>query len=221
VIADVVQYGSDASILAPSYELWDGTAARIGSPVAGTASVTPGNRDSAVFTGVAYSQLATLRLRIYAGSHSGNSGATVNVDAVSLSVSWAPNLNAAVTPSTLQVSTSIPAPAPSGVVNASVAATQLAIVAVFPAAAAGFQAASVTPGALAVIPQFPAPAVSSSVLVTPGVLAIVPAFPAVSDVSAPGWATAEDIPVGGVGIWTTAGNVTGSPDGNNAIWTVP
>jgi hypothetical protein len=221
VIADVVQYGSDAGILAPSYELWDGTAARIGSPVAGTASTTPGNRDSAVFTGVAYSQLATLRLRIYAGSSTGNSGATVNVDAASLSVSWAPNANAQVMPSTLQVATSIPAPAPSGVVNASVTPGALAVIAVFPAPSPGFQAASVTPGTLQIVAQFPSPAVSSSALVTPGVLAIVPALPAVSDVTMPGWATAEDIPVAGVGTWGTAGNVTGSPDGANAVWTVP
>lgn len=214
VIANVTQHGSDAQVTAPSYELWDGTSAIIGTPRAGTASVSAGNTDSAVFTGAAWSQLATLQLRIYGTSQGGNSGATVAVDAAALAVVWAPNRNAAVTPGTLAVVPAFPAPQASS--GTTVSPGALAVVPAFPAAAAGFLAATVLPPARAVIPAFPAPSVSAGVTVSPAVLAVVPVFPAISDVTGPGYATAET-----GGGWASPGNVTGSPDGNYATWTVP
>jgi hypothetical protein len=178
VIANVVQHGSDAGITAPSYQLWDGTAALIGS-AAGNASLAPGNTDSVVFTGVTYSQLATLRLRINAGSVTGNSGATVSADAAGLSVSWAPAASAAVFPGTLAVTPALPVPAVSGGISTTVTPGTLAVVPALPQASATMSAA-VFPGTLAVTPALPAPAVSSSIstTVTPGTLAVVPALPA-------------------------------------------
>ena len=221
VVADIVWFGSDVSILQPSYELWDGTSARIGSPQQGVASDTPGNRDSIVFTGVTYAQLATLRLRMTAGTAAGNSGATVSVDAMSLSVTWAPGQTATIAPAVLAIVPAFPAPAVSGVVNASVTPDPMAVVPQFPAPAAGFEQALVFPAVLAAAIVIPAAAAAAGTTVTPGVLALAPAFPAITDITAPGWASADDIPVSGAGTWVNPGNIIGPPDGSNAVWTVP
>jgi hypothetical protein len=90
VTATVNQWQSSASFAAPVYQLWDGTSAQIGSDVTGTASTSTSNTDSPSWTGVTYSQLATLRLRITAHSGVAASGATQSVDWVALTVNYSP-----------------------------------------------------------------------------------------------------------------------------------
>lgn len=223
VIAAVTQYSSDAGIEAPVYQLWDGTSAQIGSSLQGASSTVRGHTDTVVFTGAVYSQLATLRLRIYSGSAGANSGATASVDAVSLSVSWSPLVNAAAVPGTLAVFPAFPAAAIMGSVNSSAAPGVLAVVPAFPAASAGIQSAAAFPAALAVKPAVAVPAVNGviSASVFPGTLAVTPALPAITSVTRPGWASAEDIAAAGAGSWANAGSVTGTPDGSYAVWTVP
>ena len=86
VTARVGQYASDAGMGAPAYELWDGAAARIGAAQAGSASTTPGHYDEVTWTGVTYSQLASLRLRVVANSGAAPAAAVVYVDYAALSV---------------------------------------------------------------------------------------------------------------------------------------
>jgi hypothetical protein len=221
VIANITQYGSDAAIAAPLYELWNGVSTKIGLGQLGTASTVTGHVDSLVFTGVSYNQLATLQLRVYArSSQPGNSGATVSVDAVSLSVEWGPSTNVVVTPKVRRGDTKFPAPAISA--GRTVLPAVLAKVPLFPTVTTGTQSPGiVTPLALAAITALPRQAVSTGMTVLPGVLARVPVLPAVIDVTAPGWASAEAVLSGGNGSWTSPGNITGSPDGSNATWTVP
>jgi hypothetical protein len=88
VTATVNQWQSSASFAAPTYQLWDGTSGQIGSDVTGTVSTSTSNTDSPSWTGVTYSQLATLRLRITAHSGSAASGATQSVDWVALTVNY-------------------------------------------------------------------------------------------------------------------------------------
>lgn len=326
VVAQVNWFGSDAGITAPSYELWNGTTAIIGSPQPGTATavsglypstalhpglsvypgaatIVPGTRDTAVFNGVSYSQLATLQLRIYATSAPGNTGATVSVDAAGLSVEWAPDLDVRVLPSPLAVTPAFPAPsvstgstaspavvpavlalpaivrsvsatvlpAPLNVVpvvavpgasagisftvtrlavvpalplitrtpSAAVMAGPLAVTSVFPAvvvstgaAAAPARIAVVTalpaivrsvsatvlPGPFAVVPGLPGASASAGSTASPARLAAVTVLPAVTDITSPGYASAETTPGG---TWTNPGNVTGPPDSSYAVWTVP
>jgi hypothetical protein len=306
VVANITWFGSDAAIGAPSYQLWDGTHAQIGTTQRGIASVSP-HADSVVFTGAVYAQLATLQLQVYASSQNGNSGATASFDAVSLSVQWIQSvsqsafpaslavipalpavtveldtavtpgtlavasafpaqsaglLNAAVTPAVLAARITLPAPAAAagttapagtlavatafpaqsaGLLNAAVAPAvlaapvtlpapaaaagtgaspgTLAVTTAFPASSAGLLNAAVTPAVLAVVPAFPAPAVSvtGSATVTPAVLAVVPAFPAITDITAPGWASAAAAGAS----WTNPADAEGTPDGSYAFWTVP
>jgi hypothetical protein len=69
---------------APTYELWDGTTAQIGTTQTGTTGTTD-HTDTHDFTGVTYSQLATLRVRVY-----GHAPTTIaeSVDSVSLTVNY-------------------------------------------------------------------------------------------------------------------------------------
>lgn len=219
VIANITQHGSNAGVGAPAYQLWDGTAAQIGSAQTGTATTNVSNVDSVVFTGVTYSQLATLQLRIIADSAPGNTGSTTSVDAVSLSVEWAPNASVLITPDVLACTTSFPAPA----VSVGVTATPgvLAATTVLPPAAAGVLAVNIFPGTLAATTVIPPVAASASVTVTPGVLAAATALPAITDVTAPGWASADAVTGSGNGAWSNIGNALGTPDGSNATWTAP
>jgi hypothetical protein len=221
VIANITVYGSDAAIAGPLYELWNGTAAKIGAGQLGTASTVTGHVDSLVFTGVSYGQLATLQLRIYARSaQPGNSGATVSADSVSLSVEWGPSTSVSVTPNVRRGDTKIPAPAVSA--GRTVLPGVLTATTVFPVVTTGtLSPGIVTPGTVAAATALPAVAISTGMTALPGVLAPAVALPAIIDVSAPGWATAEVVTGSGNGSWTNAGNVTGSPDGNPAVWTVP
>lgn len=180
VIANITVHGSDVGIIAPAYQLWDGASAQIGVTQNGIASTSASHFDSVVFTGVVYSQLATLQLRIFGVSGPGNSGATVSVDAASLSVEWLPIQNATATPGTLSVPSQINTPEdvevgvtiPVGVLN---------VVPALPAPTAGFQQASATQGdSLTIVPSIPTPVVSvvASQTATASLLAVVPGFPA-------------------------------------------
>jgi hypothetical protein len=179
VVANIVTHGSNATMAASTYELWDGTSSMIGSRQ-GTASTSGTHRDSVVFTGVTYSQLATLQLRVYAATLAGNSGATASVDAVSLSVNWVPNNDALVTPAALVVTPATPVFSASGVINTTVTPGVLAVTPALQAAdPQGFIPANVLPDTLVVTPAFTAPSVSGVVntTITPGVLGITPALP--------------------------------------------
>jgi hypothetical protein len=197
VIAEIYQYGSDASVGPPTYQLWDGTSAQIGASVTGSMSTTPGNFDLVAFTGVSYSQLATLQLQVFGAGQVSDHGATVNVDAVGLSVLWLPNLNGNATPGdSLNVVPQFPPVTASGVVNGTATASLLAIVPTFPAVQAGFEAGNATPGdTLAIVPVFP-PVTASGVVngtATASLLAIVPTFPAVQAGFETGLATPDTL----------------------------
>ena len=65
---------------APRLELWDGTSAQIGADASGTHTTSTANVDTFTITGVTYSQLAELRVRIYANCGTAAAGATQSVD---------------------------------------------------------------------------------------------------------------------------------------------
>jgi len=91
VTVAVTEHQSSTTQPPCTFELWDysgGTPAQIGSTQNGTASTSPSNVSSAVFTGVTYPMLATLRVRVY--GHSTATGQSESVDSVSLLVSAVP-----------------------------------------------------------------------------------------------------------------------------------
>jgi len=90
VTVAVTEHQSSALMAACTFELWDysGAGAQIGTTQTGTASTGAGNVSSAAFTGVTYSQLATLRVRVYGHAGTAGSGAVESADAVSLTVSY-------------------------------------------------------------------------------------------------------------------------------------
>ena len=96
VTVTINQFASVATMGAPTFELWDGAAAKIGATQTGAVSVSPANTDSAVFTGISYSQLATLRVRIYATNGSAPAGAVQNVNWAGLYVNTTPAATTAV-----------------------------------------------------------------------------------------------------------------------------
>ena len=141
----MTEHQSNAAQTPCTFELWDysGTPARIGAAQTGTASTSTANVSTAVFTGVSYAQLATLRVRVYGNADSGT-GYIESVDGVSLTVSYMPATNATVTMSSaLAVTSSEPAP----VVR---------------------QDRTASPAVLAAATAKPAPAASGSAVVTPG-----------------------------------------------------
>jgi hypothetical protein len=91
VTATVNQWASAATLGAPTYQLWDGTAAQIGADATGSVSTSTSNTDSPSWTGVTYSQLATLRFRVSAHQGSAASGVTQSVDWVGLTVNYTPS----------------------------------------------------------------------------------------------------------------------------------
>jgi hypothetical protein len=182
VIAAIVWYESNAQAIAPSYELWDGTNSIIGIPQPGIASVTPGHIDLITFTGpVTYSQLATLQLRIYGISQAGNSGAAVNIDAASLSVSWTPNQNAAVHPVRIAVTDKVQAVTVTVSSSATVTPAPLAVSTAVPVATTGLLAAAIRPAAVRPAATVRTVSVSTGETVTPVTLGVIPAFPVSSE----------------------------------------
>ena len=160
------EYQSNAAQAACTFELWDysGTPAIIGTTQTGTASTSTSNVSSATFTGVTYSQLATLRVRVFGNANSGTSYVET-VQSVSLVVNYTPSaqcdrhhgraagghhrlatpaVNAAVVSAvTLAVTAAIAAPAVNG--------------------------ATALPSALAVTTSLVTPQVNPAVLIQPGI----------------------------------------------------
>ena len=91
VTVAVTEHQSSAAQAPCTFELWvySSTPVIIGTTQTGTASISGGNVSSAVFTGVTYAQLATLRVRVYGNALSG-SGYTESVDSVGITVSYTP-----------------------------------------------------------------------------------------------------------------------------------
>ena len=120
----VAQFQSSALMGAPRIELWDGTSAQIGADVFGAVTTSTGNVDTFTITGVTYSQLATLRVRVYANSGAAAAGATQSVDSVGLAVCYSPGsggTDATVTMGSAKaVTTTFPAPTVTAASNATV-----------------------------------------------------------------------------------------------------
>ena len=128
---NVSQFASDIRMGPPTVELWDdsGTPTCIGSWL-GTVTTSQANVDSFTYTGITYSQLATLRVRIFGQAPIGSSYVET-VESASLVVNYTPSPNAAVTlggpvtasaadptmsasPSAMMARRSITGPAPTG-----------------------------------------------------------------------------------------------------------
>ena len=101
VTVAINQFASTALMDAPTFELWDGTSARIGAAQTGTASTDPAHEDSATFTGVTYAQLGTLRVRIYAHSGTAATGASFSVDGVTITVAYTAVAGSVVAPAAI------------------------------------------------------------------------------------------------------------------------
>ena len=217
VIALIDGYCSNTSMVNPYYELWNGTTAIIGTSQSGTVSVTPGHTDFAVFPAVAFSQLSSLQLRIYGESPVGNSGASFNIDAVSLSVAWTPVQAATAAPGVLPAVAVVE----SGVTVCTgemIAMTPLTSNAAFPVPATGTAAAFVYLSAIAVTVAEPVPFATAGQAAAPATLSLSAVVPAIADFTPDYWATADSIPGGG---WTNPGNAVSSPDGSYASWVLP
>lgn len=88
VTLTVNQFVTSASMGAPRIELWDGTSAQIGADQYGTVSTTTSNTDTLTFTGVTYSQLAGLRVRVYGNQGAAAPGAQQAIGWASLTVTY-------------------------------------------------------------------------------------------------------------------------------------
>ena len=137
VTAVITQHQSSASMLAPSYQLWNGTTAQIGSTATGSVSTSTSNTDTVTWTGVTYAELSALRLRVYASAPAG-SGYVQSVDGVSLTVNYMPYSGGGTTvalSSALAVITAQPVPAVSPLSVTITLSSALAVTAVQPPAA--------------------------------------------------------------------------------------
>ena len=84
-----IGFNSNTSRLgAPTYQLWDGTSAQIGSTQTGTNATSTSTTNSFTFTGVSYSQLANLRVRIYGKGGTTSTSGTFSVDYVTINVDY-------------------------------------------------------------------------------------------------------------------------------------
>ena len=79
-----VTHHEAAGSMAPTWELWDAASAQIDSTQTGTAS-TSDHADSHDFTGITYSQIGTLRVRIYGHAFTGQA---TSVDAATIVVNY-------------------------------------------------------------------------------------------------------------------------------------
>jgi len=88
VTVSIGEFQSTSAMGACTFQLWDAGTAQIGTTQTGTASTSSSNVSTATFTGVSYSQLATLRVRIFGHQGTASAGATESVDYVSLTVNY-------------------------------------------------------------------------------------------------------------------------------------
>lgn len=224
------EWASSAGMNAATFELWDGTSARIGSTQIGTPSTSPYNLDSATFTGVTYSQLATLRVRIYANAGSSVQGDQELANSVSLTVAFTPSTNATAVVAVLKQATVLPAVTTVGQHNAAATAgDSIPTFTSFPAVTAGQLSITGLPAVLRAATVFP-PVTASGVVnasITVSTLALagtVVASIVTAMSTGPDYAKSADIAAGSgtsVGTWTSVAGVTGPPDASEAVWTRP
>ena len=161
----VTEHQSDNAQAPCTFELWDysGTPARIGTAQTGTASTSTGNISSALFTGVTYAQLATLRVRIY--GHSDSPGLTESADGANLTISYSPAADTGhVLASTVTATVTIPAPAVRQ--DRTAAPATAAVSTAQPAVTVTSGNATASPAVLAVTTSVPFSAAGSSVSIT-------------------------------------------------------
>jgi hypothetical protein len=226
----VNDFASTSAMNPISFELWDGTSAKIGSTQIGTASTSPYNLDSATFTGVTYSQLATLRVRLYANAGSSVQGDQELASSVSLTVAFTPATNAAATAAVLKEATIFPAVTTVGQHNASAApGDSIPVFTSFPAVTAGQLSIAAAPTILRCATVLP-PVTTQGIVnasITVSTLALagtVVASIVTASSTGPDYARSADIAAGtgtSVGTWTSVAGVTGPPDSSEAIWTRP
>lgn len=224
------EWASTSAMNAATFELWDGTSARIGSTQIGTPSTSPYNLDSATFTGVTYSQLATLRVRIYANAGSSAQGDQELANSVSLTVAFTPSTNAAATVAVLKEATVFPAVTAVGQHNATATpGDSIPTFTSFPAVTAGQLSINGLPVILRAATVFP-PVTASGVVnasITVSTLALagtVVASIVTATSTGPDYAKSADIAAGtgtSVGTWTSVAGVIGPPDASEAVWTRP
>lgn len=224
------EWASSAGMNPASFELWDGTSARIGSTQLGTASTSPYNLDSATFTGVTYSQLATLRVRMYANAGTSVQGDQELANSVSLTVAFTPSTNATAVVAVLKEATVLPAVTTVGQHNATATAgDSIPTFTSFPAVTAGQLSITGLPAVLRAATVFP-PVTASGVVnasITVSTLALagtVVASIVTATSTGPDYAKSADIAAGigtSVGTWTSVAGVTGPPDASEAVWTRP
>lgn len=223
-------WSSSSGMNAATFELWDGTSARIGSTQIGNPSTSPYNLDSATWTGVSYSQLATLRVRVYANAGSAAQGAQELVNSVSLTVAFTPSVNAAAAPAVLRAATVFAAVSTVGQHNASAApGDSIPVFTSFPAVTAGQLSINERAIVLAAATVFPAVTASGVINASITVSTLTLAGTIVASIvtatsTGPGYAASADIAAGigtSVGTWTTVAGAAGPPDANEAVWTRP
>ena len=224
------EWSSTSAMNAPSFELWDGTSAKIGTTQIGTPSTSPYNLDSATFTGVTYAQLATLRVRIYANAGSAVQGDQELANSVSLTVAFTPSVNSTVAVAVLKEATTLPAVTTVGQHNATATAgSDIPVFTSFPAVTCGQLSNVIRPATLScatVLPPVTAQGIiNASITVSALTLASnVVACTVTTTSTGPGYAKSADIASGigtSVGTWTTVSGVTGPPDSSEAVWTRP
>ena len=224
----ISEWASGAGMAGTTFQLWDGIAnTQIGSNQTGNASTSPANLDTAVFTGVSYSQLAGLRVRIYANALA--SGVTEMTATVSLVVTFTPAVNAYTAPGdALAEIAAFPAVTASGVINATAQpGDTLAGAVVFPAVTVSNGVNdTASPAVLVCAAAFPAVTASGVISATasPAVLACasqVVAALVVASSTGPDYAGAMDTLPGGLGSWANVAGAVGPPDGTDATWTSP
>jgi hypothetical protein len=224
----ISEWASGAEMAGTTFQLWDGIAnTQIGSNQTGNASTSPANLDTAVFTGVSYSQLAGLRVRIYANALA--SGVTEMTATVSLVVTFTPAVNAYTAPGDALAEVAMfPAVTASGGINATAQpGDALAGAAVFPAVTVSNGVNdTASPAVLVCAAAFPAVTASGVISATasPAVLACasqVVAALVVASSTGPDYAGAMDTLPGGLGSWANVAGAVGPPDGTDATWTSP
>ena len=188
VQVSVTEHQSDALQAACTFELWDysGTPAQIGSTQTGTASTSTGNVSAATFTGVTYSQLAALRVRVYGNANTG-SGHIESVDAVSLTVAYMPSSAAGATVSPAVVTSTSARPAVTVATGATATPAVVTVATARPAVTVVTAGnATATPAVVTVATARPAPVVRQDAGAAPAVLAVATAQPAVTVTSGGG-----------------------------------
>ena len=180
VIATVGQYGSDAGIAAPSYQLWNSNIAQIGGAQSGVASQNSANIDSVSFTGVSPPQLNTLRFRTYSQGQPEDHGGTDSVDWVALTTVSATAFNSAIIQPAITAAVAFLPVQIAIAVNASAVASALTVTSALPQPAAGRSNAVLSQAAFSIVTNQPQVIVTttSNIATTVTALTCASSFPA-------------------------------------------